>query len=175
LEQCIEAWARQSAPASESQSKEDWAKLETPKNGFWLHARNLIEFFKTPASDSRTAAADHFTTEVIHYEMPSKEMKNKINDQISHLNYDRLTDFGKLTFDDAIRIKGQIDRAVAKFQIHLRAEARSLWQFRNPTEVQIVEHLSQQNKTSSYLSQSFLRKSDQTPISWKGIAPNKKD
>ncbi len=64
LEYCMEAWC-QSAPASKDAPQSDWAKLMMPINGFWLHARNLIEFFTMSASDSRTAAADHFTTKAI--------------------------------------------------------------------------------------------------------------
>lgn len=151
LEQCIEAWSK-SAPASEGEPKEVWANRMMPINGFWLHARNLIEFFTRPASDSRTAAAGHFTTKVIHYEMPNKEVVEKINDQISHLNYDRLTEFGKLTIYDAVRIKEQIDRAISKFQDHLTVEAASLWQNRNRIKVQLNDHLSPQSRTSSYPS-----------------------
>lgn len=147
LEQCIEAWSH-SVPASKGASKSDWAKLMMPINGFWLHARNLIEFFTMPASDGRTAAADHFTTDTIHYQMPNKAELKKIHDQISHLNYDRLTGFGKLTIHDAVRIKGQIDRAIAKFQDHLTAEAAFLWQKRTP--IKVHDDLPPQNYTSSY-------------------------
>jgi hypothetical protein len=148
LEQCIEAW-RKSTPASRGEPKEVWAKREMPINGFWLHARNLIEFFETSATDHQAAAADHFTTKHHYYEMPSKETKQKIHAQIAHLNYDRVTEFGKLTFDDALRIKSQIDRAVAEFQDDLTAEAQALWEKRASIKV-LYDNLSSQSSTASW-------------------------
>jgi hypothetical protein len=168
LEQCIETWT-QSAPASEREPKKDWAKRMMPINGFWLHARNLIEFFRTSANDSRTAAANHFTTEPLYYEMPSEEMLQKIHAQIAHLNYDRITEFGKLTFFDAMRIKDQIDRAVAKFQNHLRADAETFWEKRTPSAVQFDHRLPPQSCTS-YFSMSYI--SERKPLpgpTWKKI------
>ncbi len=84
--------------------------------------------------------------------MPNEDVIKKIHDQISHLNYDRLTGFGKLTIHDAVRLKGQLDRALAMFQNHLTAEAASLWRKRTPIKVQFDGSLPPQNYTSSYPS-----------------------
>jgi len=73
-----------------SSSESDWFRQMSTIEGFWLHARTLLEFFEDRKAPGRTAAAGHFTDEKIDYQIPSREKYEMLmNDQIAHLNYNR--------------------------------------------------------------------------------------
>jgi hypothetical protein len=61
-----------------------------------------------------------------------------INDQFSHLNYNRPRgdDPEKLDYYLASRAKDAIDRAVARFQKNLKTEANRHWKQREPTRIE---------------------------------------
>ena len=135
---------------------------------FWLHARNLLEFFKkSKPKHARTAWANHFTQHPVEYDL--KDFGDKIpmmHQQITHLSYDRTREATKkLTFDLARDVKGAVDRAVQQFQNNLRPEAKAHWKERPVTQVEIPEvvptpscYAQMWAPTSSYSEQTFLLK-----------------
>jgi hypothetical protein len=92
---------------------------------FFLHARNLLEFFNK--HQSRTASASAFTSRRLTYELASLE--DAINNQIVHPNYARGENASEpvLNGTHVQRIKGDIDRAVADFQSALTDDAKEHW------------------------------------------------
>ena len=101
---------------------------------FWLHARNLIEFFRGTNKSGRTAAAITFTKDQVAYVFDTN-ITEFINDQICHINYNRnILSESKLMGSEVKRNKESIDRAVLKFQDNLTEESRGHWSIRNPAK-----------------------------------------
>jgi hypothetical protein len=100
---------------------------------FWLHARNLIEFFETNATDANVVSPRAFTKDALVYSVGSDTLMRRINEQISHLQRERgLSTDAPLTGLDMIEVKDRIDSAVSRFQTNLREEAKEWWTFRTP-------------------------------------------
>jgi hypothetical protein len=100
---------------------------------FWLHARNLDEFVRYN-SGTAIAAAEDFTSGWFRHEMETRDLVEKMNDQICHLKYGRVAgdQLDKLRAHDRDRAKAAIDRAIEKFQKNLTPEAKKLWKVREP-------------------------------------------
>ena len=99
---------------------------------FYLHARNLIEFYTGNERDpAKTRVhAVRFTGEQQSY--PGfGEFMDIINDQVTHLQLDRGVHV-KEALDGAVitAIKGKLDSALEIFQRHLTDEAKEYWQRR---------------------------------------------
>jgi hypothetical protein len=110
---------------------------------FWLHARNLIEFYR---NSGVSACASHFTSKRLSPEFrlnkggeravanAGREFSDLINEQVCHLKYERVSIRDeKLGGYDLQRVKDSIDRAMMKFQDMLTPEARAVWVDRTPT------------------------------------------
>lgn len=95
---------------------------------FWLHARNLIEFFqKDYPEDARVACAGWFTTRHLHYEFDDK-LVDLVNEQVTHLSPFRGSYANpKLSGYQIYLIKSGIDRAFLFFQNNLKAEFATDW------------------------------------------------
>jgi hypothetical protein len=99
---------------------------------FYLHARNLIEFYmgnETDPTKTRVHAI-RFTTEPQTY--PSfKDFIDIINDQVTHLQLAR-GDHAEQALDGAVMttIKSKLDSALETFQRHLTDEAKRYWCWR---------------------------------------------
>jgi hypothetical protein len=130
LDYAYEALAKETLQSDDAELSKN-ASIEC----FFLHARNLIEFFNGSKSVERTASAAHFTTEEISYDLP--KLMNEINNQIAHLNYPRGAHTKVLNGSDMRRIKEAIDRAVTLFQNKLSDDARPHWEVRMPNEIEI--------------------------------------
>jgi hypothetical protein len=132
LDEALIAWCDN--PKRDNETKQQWFRRMSAIEAFWVHARNLEEFFEDRQGDSRTAAASHFSaTRFICSTSEVTKLVEKIQDQVVHLNYDRATCLEqKLSYWDAVRIKDQIDRAVQRLQEQLTDEAKRHWKPRQP-------------------------------------------
>jgi hypothetical protein len=132
LDEALIAW--RDIPKRDNETKQQWFRRMSAIEAFWVHARNLEEFFEDRQGDSRTAAASHFsTTRFICSTSEVTKLVEKVQDQVVHLNYDRATSSGqKLNYYEALRTKGHIDRAIQQFQEQLTDEARRHWKPRQP-------------------------------------------
>src|SRR5215213_7782926 len=94
---------------------------------FWLHARNLVEFFtlrpNVNGTCSGVASARDFTDVAFRSDLDLGDLPNTINSQICHLRYER-TSYApeKLDGFDIQRVKAAIDRDITKFVRHLTPE-----------------------------------------------------
>lgn len=126
-----------------AEERVNWFKRNAAINEFWVHARNLIEFYDKPKVHNASASA--FTTEPLCPEFRLRKggpaitnagmaFSDLINEQVCHLKYERVsvTD-EKLGGYDLQRVKESIDRAMKKFQGMLTPEARAVWVDRIPT------------------------------------------
>jgi hypothetical protein len=121
---------------------------------FWLHARNLHEFFMQ--SQTRTASADHFTNERVDYSDLLKELGSNIeniNDQISHINYARTRNNNeKLDFFLAWRVMGAIGRAVKRFQEKLYPAAKDHFHWHNAfSQTAAIANIPETTSTSTII------------------------
>ena len=102
---------------------------------FWTHARNLYEFMtrKGTGDAKGLAAAADFINGRFHPDLPFEELDTKMNEHISHLQYNRPnSDDGKLGGYEMGRFRDSMNRAVKLFENQLTPKARALWQPRNP-------------------------------------------
>jgi hypothetical protein len=100
---------------------------------FWLHARNLLEFLtqpenKTGVSPRGTVSAEDFTAG-FESEPKMKEMLDRINNAVTHLQYGRPSSVpeGKLGGYEMSRVKETIDREISRFEKHLKSEYLNVW------------------------------------------------
>ncbi|MGA8155123.1 MAG: hypothetical protein WB822_02700 [Rhodoplanes sp.] len=149
LEEALSRWG--SLP-----KEPDFFRRNSTIETFWVHARNIHEFFQNKQTNGRTAAANKFTTKSIYYEF--KEFGNKIqniHDQIAHLNYSRpRTAEQKLDLAFARRVKEAIDRAVGNFQANLRPEATRYWRTRSAKQIASVSELALNSSHTTSLSKT---------------------
>ena len=86
---------------------------------FWTHARNLIEFFtRSTKGDGTTGTASALDmTAGYFHSIKLKEIDQLINQQISHLQYDRPAFTAKqLDFNEMFRVRADIQREVERYQ-----------------------------------------------------------
>lgn len=102
---------------------------------FFLHARNLLDFFLRMSMDQNAVAAMHFTKDKVYYEFPCN-LLGRINEQISHLKYER-ADAGqaRLSVTDVEVTKQFLDVAIKRFQSNLCSQLTGSWQTRQPKVV----------------------------------------
>lgn len=97
---------------------------------FWTHARSLNEFFtrvRNKTFESVCSARD-FTDGKATFRLHLDELDEKMNIQISHLQYERPTaSLEKLGGYDMLRVVQTIERAVQEFERHMTPEARQHW------------------------------------------------
>jgi hypothetical protein len=116
------------------QRKENFLKNAAIES-FWVHARNLIEFFAQPknADAGGTVSAKDFTG-TYYPNLNMRTLDTEINEQICHLRYDReKSDLQKLSGWDMLRVKQTIDREIKNFEQALTPESRAIWIARNPS------------------------------------------
>jgi hypothetical protein len=120
---------------------------------FWTHARNVNEFMKKSRNKNAAgvAAARDFTedTKKMRFKLDEK-LEDKINEQISHLQYERPeTEDGQLVIDDMQRVYAGINSCVREFEKRLTPDARKIWKTRQPKEyVQTIPIASATNVVS---------------------------
>jgi hypothetical protein len=139
LDEALLAWTSFQKPRTMAQ----WFAQMSAIEMFWVKTRTLHEFFTRNAqAEGRTACANDFTAQPIQYDFG--ELGNRvdeINTQISHLNYYRPVGDAteKLDYYFALRAKGAIDRAVARFQDNLRPEVAKHWKSRGPITIKVPD------------------------------------
>ena len=109
-------------------------------DGFFTHARTLIEFYKGSLNDQpgRTLAAIDFTNTPVEYPSFEKYME-LINDQVVHLNLDRGTNAKQfLDGKDMNIIKRKLDTSLMLFQENLDDDAARIWKYRNEPDYMIT-------------------------------------
>jgi hypothetical protein len=97
---------------------------------FYVHARNLIEFYHgvKAQTESRTAVADEFTKAKISYPEFGND-ESDINDQVAHLNLARGTHAHEPMDGTTLnRIYEQLGRCLDSFQSNLSEDAAKVWQ-----------------------------------------------
>ncbi len=110
---------------------------------FWLHARNLFEFFKTDDPKASTISPHVFTKTKLDYEFGSSDLMERINAQITHLQRSRgLSASAPLTGAEMIQVKERIDIAVSRFQAELKDDLKEWWSQREPVAIEYAENLS---------------------------------
>jgi hypothetical protein len=106
---------------------------------FWLHARNLAEFFHHPRNGSEVgvASASDFTkSQRFDPKMDLQKLIDEINIQVSHLQYGRPSDFQeKLNSARMAYVKSAITKAVKRFEADLTDEARAVWAPRHDLQI----------------------------------------
>jgi hypothetical protein len=122
--------------------------------GFWTHARNLNYFMKKKRNKNASgeAAARDFTDDDQEMKFSlNEELEDKINQQISHLQYERPeTEDGQLKLHDMQRVYAGINSCVKEFEKRLTPEAKKVWKPRNPKEfAQSIPRNSATNAVSS--------------------------
>jgi hypothetical protein len=100
---------------------------------FWLHARNLIQFFNLRKNVEDTcegvASAKDFTDNNFQTGLQLGTLEDLINYQICHLQYGRASNADeKLGGCEIWRVKDALEREITKFESHLTDEARPLWE-----------------------------------------------
>lgn len=110
-------------------------------DGFYLHARNLIEFYKgaIAMTEGRTAAAGRFTASMVDY--PSfSDVDEVLNDQVAHLDLDRGTN-AKQALDGATltSIKTRLDTCLELFQRNLTEDAHACWRDRTQSQYIVAD------------------------------------
>jgi hypothetical protein len=115
---------------------------------FWMHARNLLEFFRSKPGASTATPLD-FTVTFAH-EKVGRDIEDQINNAITHLQYGRKSQPLALNNGTMIHIKGVIDREVKKFQEALTTEAHKVWKLRAaPSKINVYDLPSATNATTS--------------------------
>jgi hypothetical protein len=145
----------------------EWYRQMANIEVFWSQARILIEFFTGALASEKCAAAEHFTDGFVQYEFPkSRELKDKRNDQIAHMNYARTINMDeKLQPHDMYLTAGAIARAIARFETSLRLDARKVWNSRVSGHKKIEADLVY---GSSNLTACTVSTSTSTVTGWSG-------
>lgn len=120
---------------------------------FWVHTRNLLEFFRREAqAEGRTACAQDFTRTSQSYDLPFGNLEDLINEQICHLQYNRFREpFNKMRGFTMQRVMEAIDRAIELFEQNLKKDFEEIWTARPKIQVISVEavHPSATNQVFS--------------------------
>jgi hypothetical protein len=109
-------------------------------DAFYIHARNLIEFFHGSSVDGRTAVARRFTKEGDFNYHNFDEYKEIINDQVAHLNLARGTNASR-TIDGEVlaQIRDKLNVCLNRFQCNLTKDAHQHWQRRQTKNYAITD------------------------------------
>jgi hypothetical protein len=102
---------------------------------FWVHARNLNEFFTRQSKNkegapSGVSAARDFTDDGFKDELQLRDLETLIDQQICHLQYERGSNAPEgLGAHHIWRVKADLEREVIRFETHLTTAdgARALW------------------------------------------------
>jgi len=97
---------------------------------FWLHARNLIDFFSKPEGGSDVVASTFIKDKHLDFSLSGcalQDLRDRINEQICHLQRRRGIIAKELTGTDAEHIFSRIRNAKEEFEHNLTCEARGLW------------------------------------------------
>lgn len=128
-----------SRPVSEDRSREGWFRRQSAIEAFWVHARLLEEFFTQTRNPSMSA--DHFIPDFQANHASAKDfakgfdsnlkldtlVEEKINPQITHINYRREKDSLKKLGHEIDFVKAQIDEDVRNFVDKLDPEWKEVW------------------------------------------------
>jgi hypothetical protein len=98
---------------------------------FWLHARNLLEFFNRPRNGTEVgvaSASDFVKSRRFDAQLDLQALIDEINIQISHLQYGRpSTPEQKLNSARMDYVRSAIKSALGRFEADLIDEARAVW------------------------------------------------
>jgi|SRR6185437_2068281 hypothetical protein len=91
---------------------------------FCIHGKNLIEFLSRPISENYASSsdyADNYQPWNIAHGTQEHSIKGKLNNQLSHLTFDRTTvDSDKISIDDRIFIVQQIKNELERWAPYLK-------------------------------------------------------
>ena len=123
---------------------------------FWLHARNLVEFLnqprnKTGISEGGTISARDLTTDGFNPETNLKEMYDRINNAITHLQYGRPSQpERKLAGYEMARTKDTLDREIKNFERALLPKYQKVWKRREQKSPWTILTLQVLSSTSTF-------------------------
>jgi hypothetical protein len=123
---------REIGEAQHSDEAREWYRQMSIIEVFWSQARLLIEFFNGSAGSTNTTAAAHFTNAPMIYDFAfgEKDIEKMMNDQIAHMNSERICDpTKKLRSADMWRVGSAIGRALEQFVESLTDESRESGRF----------------------------------------------
>jgi hypothetical protein len=98
---------------------------------FWLHARNVLEFFNRPRNGTEVgvaSASDFIKSKRFDAQLDLQALIDDINVQISHLQYGRPSTFEqKLNSARMEHVRGAINSALRRFEAGMVDEAKAIW------------------------------------------------
>ncbi len=107
---------------------------------FWLHARNLIIFFRRPATNATIgeASSSDFTEQRFHPSRAFKE-EDEINAQVSHLKYERpSTTEEKLNTTKMPNVHEAIHSIIREWERLMKKDYGDIWKKRSPVTLTIT-------------------------------------
>jgi hypothetical protein len=146
-------------------NKDDWFRANAAVEAFWTHARTLKEFFTQrknpePVQDAHHASAQDFAPDYWN-DLELNAVIDKINAQVSHLNYGRESaPPGKLSHEMQF-VKAAIDKQVRRFQEKLAAAATKnghpdqVWHMAPRRTVEFIPIADNVCSTATWSSASF--------------------
>src|SRR6185295_8193960 len=109
---------------------------------FWVHARNLEEFFTEPPSGGGSVASARDFTDGFDAKLEVDKLIAQTQFDVVHLQYERpTTQDKKLNAFDMQRAYEAIQRAVRKFEAQMTKDANKFWkprtfmQFNTPANI----------------------------------------
>jgi hypothetical protein len=115
----------------------DWFRRMSALEAFWIHARNLEEFFTqnapSPDGELSTASAKDFAPD-FSSQLGLGSVIEKIHAQVAHLWYKRESGWPEQLGHEIKWVKAQIDADVRRFEGELHADWRPLWKQRQTVQ-----------------------------------------
>ncbi|MGE0036768.1 MAG: hypothetical protein AB7S93_14110 [Xanthobacteraceae bacterium] len=130
------------AKLGESSDKLDQFKKNAAIESFWTHARNLIEFLsrdKSPDLNVSSASARDFA-EGYRSNLDLESVSKKINEQVSHLGYRRVSLPPDKLSHEIHFVKSGLDSAFRRFQEQLNPECQEHWEQRQFEQAAVIVH-----------------------------------
>jgi hypothetical protein len=109
---------------------------------FWLHARNLTEFFKADKGSS-TVSPFEFTNDTYRKPETLKRLRDRINEQIAHLQIARRESDKQQLASQMHNVLGAIEKATTEFEASLSERSKEFWRNHEPmTVADVITHLT---------------------------------
>lgn len=150
------------------ENKNDWFRANTAIEAFWTHARTLHEFFTHPKNPEPVLGAHHASAKDFASgywaDLELQTVVEKINNQVSHLNYGReLWPPDKLGHEMQY-VKGAIDKEVKRFEEALapaaaktnNKRADEMWVVKTPRHpVEFISVSGDPSSTGTFATTSY--------------------
>jgi hypothetical protein len=119
--------SKEFAKLDRKNNKNDWFRANAAIEAFWTHARTLQEFFNQPKNPEPMLGAHHASAKDFASDywpdLGLGTVVEKINNQVSHLNYGRESLPPEKLGHEMQYVKAAIDKQVKRFQETIAAAA----------------------------------------------------